>query len=187
MIACDLYYGVGIYDSTDLRSFCPYFIRWRSMIERGYCKILKEKHPSYEGVSVCDEWLLFSNFKRWMMTQDWKNKELDKDILVPGNKVYNSETCVFVTKRTNGFVLEATRGRGNLPIGVCQINSTGKYIARCRSVTLRKQVPLGRFDTPEEAHKAWLAFKLEQAKIIASEQTDARVAQAIISRYENYS
>lgn len=41
-------------------------------------------------------------------------------------------------------------------------------------------------ETAELAHKAWLQYKLEQARILATKQTDVRVAKALIDRYENY-
>lgn len=50
------------------------------------------------GCSVCEEWLTFSNFKRWMEQQDYEGKALDKDLLVSQNKTYSSETCVFVPR-----------------------------------------------------------------------------------------
>jgi hypothetical protein len=45
---------------------------------------------------------------------------------------------------------------------------------------------LGYFSTPEEAHQAWLKAKIELAKELAAEQTDPRIAKALINRYENY-
>ena len=41
-------------------------------------------------------------------------------------------------------------------------------------------------DCPNEAHKAWLKRKQELAILLAAEQTDDRVAKAIIDRYMNY-
>lgn len=165
---------------------CPFYVKWASMIKRCYSKIQESRSPSYEGCKVCEEWLYFSNFRAWMVEQDWEGKELDKDILVPGNKVYSPNTCIFVDKRTNSFIIECTKSRGEYPIGAKFVKHVGKFAAVCNNVQTSKQEHLGYFDTPEEAHIAWLNFKLKQAEIIASQQTDERVADALIDRYKNY-
>lgn len=164
---------------------CPFYWKWKSMLQRCYSPKLQEIRPTYVGCCVCEEWLTFSNFKAWMEVQDWEGKQLDKDLLTPGNKVYSPETCVFVDKRVNLFLIECSATRGECIIGVCWHRGVNKFQALCGDGS-GKQKHLGCFNTELEAHKAWLAFKLEQAKILAAEQTDPRVAKALIERYENY-
>jgi hypothetical protein len=125
-------------------------------------------------------------FRAWMIQQDWEGKHLDKDILLPGNKTYGPNTCVFVDPKINTFVTENAASRGSWPIGVTFDKKTAKYRARCWDVTTRKLTSLGLFWHPQEAHQAWLTFKLQQAKVLASQQSDPRVAAALIDRYENY-
>ena len=45
---------------------CPYYITWTHMLQRCYSEKSQLKHPTYKGCTVCDEWLIFSNFKTWM-------------------------------------------------------------------------------------------------------------------------
>lgn len=167
---------------------CPFYIKWQGMIERCYSKSFKIKHPSYAACISVPEWILFSNFKSWMQTQDWEGKELDKDLLFKGNKIYGPDTCIFVDSRVNNFIVERQARRGNYPIGVILVKrpKSAPYRANCKSVVTRKIQYLGNYSTPEEAHAAWLTFKLEQAYILAAEQTDERVSKALIDRYENY-
>lgn len=165
---------------------CPYYNCWTNMLKRSYNEKELTKHPSYLGCSVVPEWHYFMTFKSWMESQDWEGKQLDKDILFPGNKIYSPETCVFVDAKVNTFILESTATRGEWPIGVSFEKERGKFQAACRCIETNKRKFLGRFEDPDEAHKAWLKFKLEQAKILASEQTDPRVAKALTDRYENY-
>lgn len=77
---------------------CDFYRTWKSMLARCYSIKTQERQPTYKGCSVSDEWLTFSVFKNWMEKQDWEDKQLDKDLLFEGNKVYSSETCVFVTR-----------------------------------------------------------------------------------------
>lgn len=120
-----------------------------------------------------------------MLGQDWEGKELDKDILFPGNKIYGPDTCVFVDARVNTFMGEKKSTTEGSLIGVTFDKNSGKYKAECQSVELGRK-HLGLFSDPEAAHQAWLAYKLKQAYIIAAQQTDERVAKALIYRYENY-
>jgi len=172
---------------------CHYYQTWKNMLNRCYSEKWYIKNPTYIGCYVCDEWKRFSNFKRWMEQQNWEGNQLDKDLLFPNNKFYSPDTCVFVSKRVNTFLTERGTSRGQYPIGVhCmkkkknRVNEYNKpYIAKVNDGT-GTQKHLGCFATPEEAHQAWLTAKLEQAKILAAEQTDPRVAKALIERYENY-
>lgn len=166
---------------------CPYYERWVSMLKRCYCKITQARQPTYVGCYVIDAWHLFSNFKTWMETQDWEGKALDKDILFPCNKIYGPDTCVFVEARLNGFITEKSANQGEFPIGVSYNKYNENYVGQCWSVETGKQKYLGSFDTLDEAHQAWLAFKLKQAYILAEQQTDKRIADALVYRYENYS
>ncbi len=68
------------------------------MLQRCYSESYLNKRPSYRGCSVCEEWKTFSNFMAWMKNKNMENLELEKDILVPGNKLYSPETCVFVSR-----------------------------------------------------------------------------------------
>lgn len=165
---------------------CPFYGKWKHMLERCYSKKFHSKRPSYKGCSVFPEWHYFMTFRAWMEKQDWEDKHLDKDLLFPGNKVYSADTCVFIDPKVNGFLTESTASRGEWSIGVYLDKNSGKFKAQCRDVILGKQKHLGLFENPNEAHEVWLAFKLEQAKLLAAEQTDPRVAEALINRYDNY-
>ena len=68
---------------------CKYYTAWIGMLKRCYSKKYLESYPTYFGTSVCSEWLSATAFKKWMEKQDWHGKCLDKDIIVPGNKLYS--------------------------------------------------------------------------------------------------
>lgn len=140
---------------------CPMYRTWRNMIRRCYYKKYLEEYPSYIGCSVCSEWLLFSKFKAWMSTQDYKGNELDKDILQQGNKIYSPDTCMFVPPNVNKLINRKGSKVGDMPTGVYKVS---KYTARVYSDG--KQFNLGDFNNPEDAHEAYKRFKY---KIIAKE------------------
>ena len=166
--------------------YCPYYRTWKGMLERCYSSKFQEKYPTYKGCSVPEEWLRFSNFKRWMEKQDFEGMHLDKDLLFEGNKVYSAETCVFVTQTVNKFTTDCGASRGEWLIGVYWNKPAGKFLSSCRNPFTKKQEHLGLFLCEEEAHQAWLKRKLELATLLAAEQTDERVAKALIARYTNY-
>lgn len=161
---------------------CPFYTKWAEMMRRCYSA---NRSESYRDASVCESWWYFSNFRSWMESQEWVGKELDKDLIIRGNKVYGPETCIFIEKDVNSFITEAKNKNGDLPVGVSFENYTGRYKAVIADKN--KQITIGRYDTPEEAHQAWLTCKRKLAKILAEQQDDPRVAEALIKRYENYS
>jgi len=193
-----LVFGVGINDadysvspvtSLGKQVRCGYYKTWADMLRRCYDVNLKLKYPTYAECIVCEDWKYFSKFKSWMETQDWEGKQLDKDLLIRGNKLYSPDTCVFVELKINSFLLENDKTRGQYPIGVSFHKIVGKYTSRV-GIRSGKEKHLGYYHTPEEAHQAWLKAKLELAKELSNEILiaggDLRIAKALIERYENY-
>ena len=186
-----LIYGAGINDAdypikkviNGKQIQCPYYQKWHHVLDRALSQKTKEKHPTYRDVSVCEEWLIFSNFKAWMELQDWEGKEIDKDIIVLGNKIYSPETCVFVDRIVNTFVMGCDASRGSTMIGVCFCKSEKKFKSSCSNPFTKKGEALGYFADEISAHKAWRKRKHELACQLADLQTDNRVANALRSRY----
>jgi len=128
---------------------CPYYKRWHNMIERCYSNACQEKYPTYKGCTVSYEWLTFSNFKAWMVKQDWQGMHLDKDIKIKGNKVYSEETCLFIPSQLNRLLNNRRVERGLLPQGVSMKKQTGRFESHiCEGSKLRY---LGYFKTVKEA------------------------------------
>lgn len=162
---------------------CPLYRVWVDMLARCYSRREHARRPNYVGCSVAPEWLSFSAFREWMVTQDHEGKHLDKDLLVPGNKMYSPETCVFVSRELNSFMTDHASARGDWPIGVYWYKASGVFRASCCSPSTRKQEHLGQFADPDAAHEAWRARKHQHACAYADQQTDPRIAEALRSRY----
>lgn len=194
-----LVYGVGINDADyvvrigetvgyvagkqKLVWICPFYQTWKNMLKRCYSEKYQSTKPTYVGCSVVEEWKTFSVFKAWMEKQDWQSNQLDKDILILNNREYGPNTCVFVSSVVNNFVTESNAARGKYPIGVCWHKVRQKFVAYCNNPFTKKQEYLGLFSFPNEAYGAWLKRKQELAILLAAEQTDERVAKALVARY----
>jgi len=182
-----LVYGVGVNDadyavnttgSDGKQLRCAYYRAWKSMLERAYSLKYQAMRPTYTDVAVCEEWHSFMAFRAWMMTQDWEGKQLDKDIIVPGNKVYSPATCVFVSPQINSLLTDHAAARGEWPIGVDWNRQVEKFHARVRENG--KQRHLGLFTTPEAAHLAWRRAKVRVVRTAARECDDPRVSAGLL-------
>jgi len=99
-----LIYGVGVNDvDIPTREMIDVYQRWHTLIKRCYSKKYQDRFPCYQGCIVCDEWHKLSNFKAWMESQDWEEKELDKDLFGTG-KLYSPEMCAFIPPWVNTFL-----------------------------------------------------------------------------------
>lgn len=152
---------------------------WYAMLSRCYNHQNIYRCPTYKDVSVCPQWHVFSNFKEWFddpANGFQENYQLDKDILVKGNRVYGPDTCCFVPNAINSIFTTRPPKNNNLPIGVFSHNS-GRYRAAF------KKKHLGLFDNVEAAKHAYgiardnyikeLATKYYERKSITKKVYDA--------------
>ncbi|PSW06057.1 hypothetical protein [Photobacterium lipolyticum] len=80
----------------------PAYEAWSGMLKRCYCKKSQERRPTYAGVEVDERWHNFQVFAKWYYSQDWRGKELDKDLLTSGSKKrYGPDTCVLISPENN--------------------------------------------------------------------------------------
>jgi len=149
-------YGVGVDDHDyQIRKqsggkivwTCPYYQTWVNMLSRCYSRNQKKYTPSYVGCKVCEEWLTFSTFKKWMSKQNWKGKELDKDLFGDGS-VYSPATCVFITKHMNLLASSYPRSKG-----FSYVPTKGKWRAYYNDPITRKHIYLGLYETEEKASR----------------------------------
>lgn len=176
----DATYATSIYTPEGKKIHCPYFSVWKNMLRRCYSPECHQRQPTYKGCSVVKEWHTFSVFKTWMKSQDWKNKELDKDLLVYGNKVYGPKTCVFLTRELNALLVLRGNARGDFPLGVSKTsgNRNKQFIAQLRSGG--KQKILGYFHTPEEAAETYKTAKLKHISNLAENEANLRIKEALL-------
>lgn len=166
------YLGVGGYVAycNGKDSIC--YITWVNMLRRCYDENNRKRNPSYEGCSVCEEWLCFQVFASWYYSQRGCDKgfHLDKDLLVSGNKMYSPETCCLVPKDINALISYKYKKKNTMPTGVAQRSET--RFRACLNVFGKNKI-IGTFDTVEEAAIAYKCAKEDYVKLVANKWKDS--------------
>jgi len=150
---------------------------WGKILQRCHAKIAQNKRPTYKDCSVTKEWHNFQNFGKWW-EENWKpwmdgTWQVDKDILIRGNRVYSPDNCCIVPQEINTLFIKNNINRGNLPIGVQK--ERHKYRACMRGY-------IGTFDTIQEAFQAYKTAKEAYIKEVADKyrgQITEKVYQAM--------
>lgn len=145
---------------------------WYQMLERCLNYQVKKEKPTYKNASCCDEWLIYENFYKWMVSQEnyevWKDLKwsaIDKDIIKKGNKFYSPDTCFLVPINVNNLFVKNNAQRGSLPIGVFKENN--KYVTHCTNPIKNAIIRIGIYNTVEEAFLAYKEYKENLIKEIA--------------------
>jgi len=137
-----------------------YYTVWTGMLGRAIIT----------GDTVCDEWYEFSNFYNWMNKYDFVGKELNHTLLIPGNTVYNKDTCIFVPTSISKII--SYHSDNELPTGVSPNRS--KYMSR---ISINgKQTNLGTFSTVEEASNVYTLAKIKELeKVVVAYDGDRKI------------
>lgn len=176
--------GVGIlgYGKHCGKEHSKEYLVWKSVIIRCYDKNYHKKNPKYVGCEASDLFKRLDFFKEWYFKQighDQKGWDLDKDILVKGNKVYSEDVCVFVPREINNMFRSKRVDSVGLPSGISIVRN--KYVARYGTGKKRR---IGTYDTLEEAFLAYKETKEAYIKEVANkwkDQIDSRVYEALMN------
>lgn len=179
-------YGIGVVGEEATRintSNTKEYIHWQCMLQRCYSDKYQSRGATYKSCSVSDNFKYFPYFKEWCNQQvgfNIEGFELDKDILVKGNKIYSEDTCCFVPREINSLFVKRKKSRGNFVLGVDYKKSVKKFRARCGNKHL------GLFNTELEAFYVYKQAKETYIKEVANkwkDQIDPRVYNALM-KYE---
>ena len=158
-------FGIGINDANHPTTVDGKRLRtyrtWTNMLQRCYHDHLQGRNTTYKDCTVETSWLRFSVFEQWMLTQDFYGNHLDKDLLVPGNKVYSAHIFVFVPRTLNNLFEDRRATRGNLPLGVSYHKDARKRRYAAKVSVQDSTLNLGSYCTPLEAHQAWQRAKAD--------------------------
>lgn len=145
---------------------------WQNMLQRVYCSKYHAINPTYVGCSVTELWLEYQEFAEWFSNHRYSNRgyHLDKDLLIPGNKIYAPDRCVFVPQQLNNLLLDNGAARGKFLQGVSFDEQRNKFMARI--VVDGRQKNLGRFGNELEAYIVYKKAKEENVKRMANHWRD---------------
>lgn len=121
------------------------------------------KRPTYIGTS--NGFTDFQQFADWAIQQvgyGVPGYQLDKDLLVPGNKVYCQETCCFLPREINmALQRDQSNKKSGLPVGIYRNHKSDLKA----TISIRgKNVHLASTPTSTEADIAHLSALYETAK-----------------------
>ena len=183
-------FGVGLlgtkYPSTINGVQTKEYEIWCSMLKRCYNDTYQKKNPTYIGCKVSDKFKSYEYFYEWCHKQIGFGNEgwqLDKDLLIKGNKIYSENTCVFIPREINSLLVKSAASRGEYLIGVCWCKRDKAFVAQV-SQSKGKRERLGYFNTEIEAFNAYKvakeSFIKEQANKYKS-QIDDRAYEALMN------
>lgn len=156
---------IGVPEDGVLAKDCIEYKLWSSMF--GRCYRPRPHDYRYKGCTVDPRWHNFQDFRKWFKESEYQpGWELDKDVVVKGNKVYGPDTSFFVPKPINNFLVLRTAARGGLPIGVTYHKKHNLYYAQLSKFA--KQRIIGAFECLDEAFHAYKAAKEEHARELAA-------------------
>ena len=184
-------YGVGYMgNNLELKSSCngkkcPIYDMWFRMMERCYSKKVHSRFPSYIDCCVSDGFKDYSKWREWYDKYQYKQEgwQLDKDLLVKGNKVYSSETCVFLPHIINSVLTKSNKTRGKYLIGVYFDTHNNKFKSHISK--RNKNITLGYFENEMDAHLAYKEAKEAYLKELADKYKDLLDPRAYEALY-NY-
>lgn len=158
---------------------------WNHIKRRCYHNSGNGRDISYIGCTVSPEFYSFQSFSSWaeLQTGFFEEFQIDKDLLVKGNKIYSPETCIFVPAEINSALLTNPSRRTGLPIGVQIRNDQPMRPYMAFLNRSRKKIFLGSFKNPDQAFYAYKDAKETYLKELAYEYRgyiDPRAYAALI-------
>ena len=184
-IASRLKFDRGFYDSPIKTKNNPLYPFWASMFQRCYSSNLHKRLPTYKDCTADRKWWLYSSFEKWALHQgDITGKNLDKDLLKLGNKVYSEDNCLFISHKINTLFQESTLGRGKYLTGVHWSKQKKKFTAVIKRHG--KAEHLGFFDTEIQARIVYCLAKADYVREVSEAETDFRVKGALLWRTKWY-
>ena len=158
---------------------------WEAMLRRCYDLKIQNRVNTYIGCETVKEWHNFQVFAKWaeenydpITMEKW---QLDKDILIKGNKLYGPDTCAFVPPIVNSLFIKSDKTRGEYPLGVRKLGN----VYQARIFKDRVYFHLGSFKTPEEAFQAYKVAKEEYIKEVA-EKWKGIISDKVYQSLYNY-
>ena len=183
-------FGIGVLGTKHLSKVngvnTKEYMLWAHMLQRCYSDTFKKKNPTYEGCEASENFKYYEYFYEWCHKQigfGVEGFELDKDLLVKGNKVYSENSCVFIPVEINLLLVKRENMRGKYLIGVSWNKRDKAFVAQVGK-NKGKRERLGYFNTEIEAFNAYKQAKESFVKEQANKwkgKIDERAYLALIN------
>lgn len=161
---------------------------------RNRCEYLPVKDEirfgKYSDVDSCSEWKDFQNFAEWFnqvnlsgyFHEGW---QLDKDLLIKGNKIYSPESCVFLPEGINKALQTKSRVRGELPIGLSYAkkkkqNIVVAFVCKEPEYTVRAYLPSSMIEEGFYIYKKAREKYIKHLADIYRDMLDPRAYEALM-------
>ena len=141
---------------------------WHSMMSRCYSEVVHSKFPTYKDCTVCEEWHNFQNFAAWYKDNypnDGASYELDKDILLTGNRIYSPEACKFVTSKENSsfskcktYAFATPKKRRTVIVS--------NLVLFCEKLNIDPSCMRRVFNGGQKSHKGWVRCSTRGIKLL---------------------
>lgn len=144
------------------------------------------KKKFYEDCSISENFLDFQFFAEWCQSQKYYTSpdcNLDKDLIICGNKVYSEDRCVFIPKDLNVF-LSSSKSIGEWVQGVSFKKENSKFVANIHHNG--KYNHIGYFSNEEQAYNAYAHRKYEVVKEWRAKLANLDVDLRVIEAMNNY-
>lgn len=180
--------GVGTYAMTISGKGKPTraYKAWSGIIERCYSDKLRQSRPCYSDVTVDNQWHNFQNFAKWFYSQKGAelNWEIDKDLLVTGNKHYSPDTCILLPARLNTAIIHVGSDKH---VSGCFYHEDADLYSTVASTPTGSRTKY--FTTKEECMNYYFKSKSEQLSFLANEwkeDIDPRAFDSFIRLSKEY-
>ena len=149
------YIGEGTYTTTINGPDSKKYNDWSNMLTRCYDEKYQKIQPTYIGAIICEEWHNFQTFAKWHNNNYVERFHLDKDLLNNENKIYSSDTCIYIPQALNSFLANKlkTNKSGNIGVFFAKECTKNPWHA---SISIDNKIKnLGYFSTENKAIKAY--------------------------------
>lgn len=159
------YLGYGKYRAKKNGVHDEAYCAWKDMHRRCYDENFHLNRGTYADCVVCEDWHNYQTFAEWFYKQKRQTGwQLDKDILISGNREYSTRACRFVPVAINSLFSRVPEEIKNEYTGVRKVRSS----YRAELTVESKRISLGTYKSAEEASVAYVKAKNENVKRVAN-------------------
>jgi hypothetical protein len=131
---------------------------------------------------ISEDFLTFSNFKKFMDKNDWQNKTLTRELHSIDNTYYSTDTCHFVCDDV--LALVKRKSFASDYVGLFYDARQDKFRA---TIFFRgKRIYCGTYKKADDARKAYFLKKSELLTLVAEKEKNQRNKKALFNMAEVY-